>query len=72
MTADQDTIVAKAADPRPFTIYRDKRGKPRWFQPYLEALWIIQGKWSLHRAWQAGHNHGAAMEYQRTVINGGR
>ena len=58
--------------PRRFTIYRDRRGWPRWFQPYLEAWWIIQGKWSLHRAWQDGVNYGSRMEYERTVVRGGR
>lgn len=33
---------------------------------------IVTGRCSLHRAWQAGHDHGTKMEYQRTVVNGGR
>jgi hypothetical protein len=36
-------------------------------------IWLIAtGRLTLHRAWQAGHDHGTAMEYQRTVVNGGR
>ena len=62
----------RTADPRPFRIYRNRRGWPRWFQRWVEAWWIIRGDWSLHRAWQAGHDHGTAVEYQRTVVNGGR
>jgi len=54
--------------PQPFKIYRDRRGWPRWWQRYVEAWWIVTGRWSLHRAWQAGHDHGTAMEYQRTVV----
>lgn len=59
-------------EPRPFKIYRDKRGKPLWYQRYLEAWWIVRGGWSLHRAWQVGHDHGTRMEYHRTVVMGGR
>lgn len=59
-------------DQRPFKIYRDKRGKPMWYQRYLEAWWIVRGGSSLHRAWQAGHDHGTHMEYYRTVVMGGR
>lgn len=53
-------------------IYRNKRGWPKWYQRWLEAWWTITGKWSLHKAWQVGNDHGAACEYQRTVVNGGR
>jgi len=60
------------ADPRRWTIHRNKRGSPKWYQRCLEAWWILTGRWSLHRAWQDGITHGSAMEYQRTVINGGR
>lgn len=59
-------------NPRPFHIYRNKRGWPRWYQRYLEAWWIITGRWSLHRAWQAGIDLGVAMEYRRIVVMGGR
>jgi hypothetical protein len=60
------------ADPRPWVIHRDARGRIRWYQRIVEAWWIVRGKWSLHLAWQEGHNHGTAMEYQRTVVRGGR
>ena len=59
-------------DPRPFKIYRDRRGWPRWYQRFVEAWWVLTGTHNLHTAWQAGHNHGTNMEYQRTVVNGGR
>lgn len=59
-------------DPRPFKIYRDRRGWPRWYQPWLEAWWIVTGRMSLHRAWQAGMDYGTAQEYRRTVVMGGR
>jgi len=71
MTFDQ-TKQAHDPDPRPFKIYRNNKGWPRWYQPWLEAYWIISGRWSLHCAWQEGYDHGRRMEYQRTVINGGR
>ena len=39
----------------------------------LQDIWlIVTGRATLHRAWQAGHDHGRQMEYTRTVINGGR
>lgn len=60
------------SDARPWKIHRDKKGKPRWFQRWLEAYWVVTGKWSLHRAWQRGCEYGTACEYRRTVINGGR
>ena len=59
-------------DPRPWTIHRNRRGWPTWYQRWLEAYWIVTGSWSLHRAWQCGHDHGTAMEYKRTVVMGGR
>jgi len=55
-------------DPRPWTIHRNRRGWPCWYQRWREAWWIITGKWSLHHAWQCGHIHGTRMEYQRTVV----
>lgn len=60
------------SDPRKWTIHRNRRGWPRWYQRWLEAWWIITGKWSLHRAWQDGLTHGSAVEYHRTVVMGGR
>lgn len=36
-----------------------------------DMLLIITGRCSLHRAWQAGHDHGTQSEYQRIIINGG-
>jgi hypothetical protein len=59
-------------DPRRWTIYRNRRGSPRWFQRWLEVWWIATGKWSLHRAWQDGMTYGAQEEYRRMGINGGR
>lgn len=59
-------------DPRQFKIYRNHKGWPRWYQRYLEAWWAITGEWSLHKAWQQGMEYGTQMEYERTVINGGR
>lgn len=39
----------------------------------IKDIWlIVTGRCSLHRAWQAGYDHGTQMEYTRTVINGGR
>ena len=66
------TEAPSREDPRPFRIYRDKRGWPRWYQRFAEAWWIITRQHSLHTAWQAGYNHGTNQEYRRTVINGGR
>lgn len=62
----------READPRKFKIYRNRRGWPCWYQRWLEAWWIVTGSWSLHRAWQDGKDYGTRMEYQRTVVNGGR
>jgi hypothetical protein len=58
-------------DQRPWTIHRNRRGWPRWYQRWVEAWWVVTGKWSLHRAWQAGKDLGAREEYQRVVVNGG-
>ncbi len=60
------------AEPRKWKIYRNRRGWPTWYQRWLEAWWILTGQWSLHRAWQDGLDHGTAMGYKRTVVNGGR
>lgn len=56
-------------DPRKWTIHRNRRGWPRWYQRWLEAWWIITGKWSLHRAWQDGKDLGGRMEYERLITN---
>lgn len=59
-------------DPRPWKIHRRERGRICWYQRWLEAWWIVTGRWSLHRAWQHGLDHGVRMEYHRTVVRGGR
>lgn len=61
----------ETTDPRPFKIYRNKRGWATWYQRWLEAWWTITGKWSLHKAWQAGHDHGTRFEYERIIKNMG-
>lgn len=43
----------------------------RNFQRLREAWWIVTGRWSLHRAWQYGYDHGTRMEYQRIITNKG-
>lgn len=57
---------------RPFTIYRNRKGWPRWYQRFAEAWWIIRGTWSLHRAWQIGYDAGTAAEYRRIGVCEGR
>jgi hypothetical protein len=49
----------------------NRRGGPVWWHRWLEAWWIVTGKWSLHRAWQAGKDKGHTDEIQRT-LRGGR
>lgn len=61
-----------AEDPRDWTIYRGRRGQPRWFQRWYEAWLIVRGAHSLHRAYQIGLDHGTRCEYYRTVVMGGR
>ena len=56
---------------QPFKIYRNKKGWPKWYQPLVEAYWIITGKWSLHKAWQYGLDKGRDMEYERIIKNMG-
>lgn len=58
---------AHEPDPRRWVTHRNRSGWPCWYQRWLEAWWIVIGKWSLHRAWQDGLDHGAKMEYQRTA-----
>ena len=36
-----------------------------------EVWWVITGRWSLHRAWQSGHDHGTQSEYRRIITNKG-
>ncbi len=62
--------MTKLSDPRPFKIYRNRRGGPRWFQPALEAWWVLTRRHSLHSVWQAGMDYGAANEYRRLITNG--
>lgn len=58
-------------DPRKWKIHRNKTGWPTWYQKYLEAWWIIRGKWSLHRAWQDGFDDGHKDEWERVIVNMG-
>lgn len=58
-------------DERNWKIYRDARGWPMWYQKYLEAWWIIRGKWSLHKAWQEGKDLGHREEWRRVITNMG-
>lgn len=67
----QDAAVQASAPARPWPMYRTRNGAPRWFQRWLEAFWIVTGKWSLHRAWQHGLDDGSRNEFRRVVINGG-
>lgn len=54
-----------------FTIHRDKRGWPKWYQKFIEAFSILTGRWSLHRAWQNGFDDGVKHEYVRVIQNMG-
>jgi len=65
MTAQQERV----RDPRPFTIYRNRRGAPRWYQTIVEAWWILTRRHSLHSAWQAGLDEGHRSEYTRLIRN---
>jgi hypothetical protein len=40
-------------------------------QRLLQAWWILTGRWSLHRAWQAGKDLGGQDEWRRIMVNGG-
>lgn len=72
MQCGSGDAIHKCLDPRKWTIHRNRKGSPRWYQRWLEAWWILRGEWSLHKAWQQGKDYGAACEYRRTVVNGGR
>lgn len=58
--------------PGGWVIHRGRRGWPKRYQRWLEVWWVITDQWSLHRAWQAGHDQGTAAERHRTVVMGGR
>lgn len=45
--------------------------RPRWYQGIIEAWLILSGRWTLHRAWQAGFDAGTRAEYERVVENWG-
>ena len=61
--------MRELADPRPFKIYRNRRGGPRWYQRIVEAWWVLTRRHSLHSAWQSGHDHGSMCEYHRLITN---
>lgn len=44
------------------------RGYPVWWHRWLEAWWIVTGRWSLHRAWQQGKDRGHVEEMMRTAV----
>ena len=46
--------------------------RPNWLNRLADAWLILTGRSSLHLAWQIGLEVGTKMEYQRTVVNGGR
>lgn len=56
-------------NPRPFTVYRNRRGWPRWYQPLVEAWWVLTRRHSLHSVWQAGYDEGHMSEYRRLIHN---
>lgn len=72
MTNNRGPMQATEPDPRPFKIYRNKKGWPTWYQRFFEAYWVLTRKHTLHSAWQAGVFHGGKKEYERVIINGGR
>lgn len=55
---------------------------PHWLWRFSRRLFVIAaalndmrlialGRLTLHRAWQAGLDHGRMSEYQRIIVNGG-
>lgn len=38
---------------------------------FTDSWLIFTGKLSLHRAWQAGYDHGTAHEWERAIVNMG-
>jgi len=56
-------------DNRNWTIFRNRRGWPRWYQRFYEAFLIVAGRHSLHRAWQLGVDQGSRLEYRRLITN---
>lgn len=61
--------MADRYDNRDWTIFRNRRGAPRWFQGLYEAWLILARRHSLHRAWQRGLEQGSRMEYERLITN---
>jgi len=68
-SSETNALMFQAAEPdlRKWKIHRNRRGWHAWYQRWLEAWWIITGKWSLHRAWQDGLDYGARMEVSRAM-----
>ena len=52
-------------------IWRGRRGRVLFVHRIKEAVWILTGRWSLHRAWQRGYDDGTRTEYHRVVVNKG-
>jgi len=53
------------SDPRHW--YQGDNRQSRW----IEAWWIITGKWSLNRVWRDGVGLGISMEYHERVLRPG-
>lgn len=58
-----------STDNRNWRIFRDRRGSPRWFQRFYEAMLIVSGKHSLHRAWQLGYDMHCAQSMAGAIAN---
>jgi hypothetical protein len=68
MKSKQASIPAHALG---FRIWRTKRFNVSFSHRVREAFWILTGQWSLHRAWQIGHDQGTQHEWQRVIVNMG-
>lgn len=79
--AHRAIVAQQAKDEHPLAQFGYRRPPHRlWrisprlfmFVGALQDIWLIaRGKITLHRAWQAGHDHGHLMEVTRR-LNGGR
>ena len=57
------------SDNRDWKMFRGRRGALRWYQRAYEAVLVLIGRHSLHRAWQLGLDQGASDEYRRLITN---
>jgi hypothetical protein len=70
MSDRREYTQATMTHPLGIKIWRGRRGRVLFAHRVKEAIWILIGRWSLHRAWQRGYDDHIRDESLRRARGG--